>query len=192
MLTSSANNAILHFGALTACADAMQNHTIWLTEWTESRPQRNQIDLEQHHVPSVAMMEWLESSISCFHSRPSLLCLSIGCCSGGVSDFFRSCWPNDDNFGHSNQLPNDSRLIPVQKGSLRFNQPPLQSRRLVMDTACIIELSWAMVIHWTMVMFGEEITELCLAAKVLYYNIHNDKSDLFGTVQTPGHLCDLI
>lgn len=131
MLTTSANRTILQLNAMQIlliiklCDPSVQIVLF-------SRPERNQIVSEQHHVPSVTT-NWVVRQ-----SRPTLLRLPIGCCSGVSLVFFTGvCWPTDDNFCYSNQLPNDSIDFP-KNGSIRFNQP-LYS--VFLDWDFIIELS---------------------------------------------------
>lgn len=82
MLTTSANRTILQLNAMQIlliiklCDPSMQIVLF-------SRPERNQIVSEQHHVPSVTT-NWVVRQ-----SRPTLLRLPIGCCSGVSLVFFR-------------------------------------------------------------------------------------------------------
>lgn len=107
------------------------------------RKKRNQIALQQHRVPSVATNWRLSSSIS------SQLYFTIH--SSPVPPHYWSYWPNDDNFCHSNQLPNDS-MESRKKRSVQFNQQPLS--RILWH--CSRKGYWLFVIEITILSCAEK------------------------------------
>lgn len=130
MLTTSANRTILQLNAMQIlliiklCDPSMQIVLF-------SRPERNQIVSEQHHVPSVTT-NWVVRQ-----SRPTLLRLPIGCCSG-VSLVFSGGLLTDR--WQLLLFKSTSKWFDwfPQNGSIRFNQP-LYS--VFLDWDFIIELS---------------------------------------------------